>query len=181
MTDTDTTIAGEVAAAVRILRDISETLRSIDTSPICHDPHDYGQPLNPREGAQEARGDTFTPDPPTREGDTVDAPQKPAQCAWPTVPGLYWVRGVDEGSPVEGLALTDGAGDLKSVPDVGRSWSICQSYAPDRLDSAVRVTPVPTEGVQALREAMANGDDLGALSIARDILSWLDQHEEARG
>jgi hypothetical protein len=79
MTDTDTTIAGEVAAAVRILRDISETLRGIDTSPIFHDPHDYGQPLNPREGAQEARGDTFTPDPPTREGDTVDAPQNAAR------------------------------------------------------------------------------------------------------
>lgn len=78
MTDTDTTLAGEVAAAVRILRDISETLRSIDTSPICHDPHDYGQPLNPREATQQPRGDTFTPDPPTREGDTVDAPQKPA-------------------------------------------------------------------------------------------------------
>jgi hypothetical protein len=248
MTDTDTTIVGEVAAAVRILRDISEMLRSIDTSPICHDPHDYGQPLNPREGTQQARGDTFAPDPPTREGDTVDAPQnaarefrmgdrvvvsrdaktvcgddvyfgcettgeitdgpdedgdlkveardsagllkrqyvapewltpapaeepEPAPVEWPTEPGLYWVRGVDAGYPVEGVAVLRDNG----FQGAGTNFLIFKNLGDDRLDEAVPLTAVPTKLIEGLRAPNWCGQIASDASIEA-LLTWLGDHED---
>lgn len=108
MTDTETTITGEVAAATAILRDIAQNLDGIaqnldgiaeeiasirdNTESIrahisardlrqvnASTPGDYGSPQNPREGVQQPRGAAFTPTPPTRTGDTVDAPQNATQ------------------------------------------------------------------------------------------------------
>jgi hypothetical protein len=114
MTDTETTIAGEAAAATALLRDIAQNLDGIaeeiasirdnaesirahigardltqsstqganaSVSAHASTPGDYGSPQNPREGIQQARGATFTPTPPTRTGDTVDAPQNAIQSA----------------------------------------------------------------------------------------------------
>lgn len=142
----------------------------------------------PQEAPVPAASRPHAPGSGTCGGRAGNAPQNAAQCAWPTVLGLYWVRGVDGGDRVEGLALMDGAGDLKSVPGVGRSWSICQSYAPDRLDSAVRVTPVPTELIDRLAAEVSKfawPKDLRFASspiggAAAEIVRWLDQHEEAR-
>ena len=98
---------------------------------------------------------------------------------WPAELGWYWASGEDRGNPVEGIARLGEAGHFNGVDRDWQDWSIWPDDV-DRLDSAVRVTPVPTEEVQALREAVDDGDELGAVSIARDILAWLDQHEEAQ-
>jgi hypothetical protein len=205
MTDTETTLAGEVAAVVAVFRDIAQAVDGIvDALAAIRDlldsawanggganapglahastPGDYGTQQNPRATVQLPRGEAFTPAPPTRTGDTVDPPQNATQCVWPAEPGWYWVRGVDSNSmspSVEGFARLSEAGHFNGVDRDSQDWSIYRGVDGDRLDSAVRVTPVPTELIEELRAAR---NWRGGLTEAVDaILSWIDQHEEAQG
>jgi hypothetical protein len=105
---------------------------------------------------------------------------------WPAEPGWYWASGEDRGNPAEGIARLNKAGNLNGVDRDWQDWSIYRDVDGDRLDSAVRVTPVPTELIEELRRRMER--DLKTMPItigtaaetAHAIFSWLDQHEEAQ-
>lgn len=175
--------------------DIRETLHSIDSAlaaiaenrcltPIYHDPTpgDYGTDQCPRTSSagadvpQEATippaPDARTVDPGTREGEAAKPPQN-AACEWPTEPGLYWVRGVDAGEPVGGVAILDDEPPRRVLAFV-RDHSICEDEADDRLDEAVPLTAVPTELIDRLLSA----DEVPVWAdVVEDIARWLDDHE----
>jgi hypothetical protein len=282
MTDTETTLAGEVAAAVALLRDIAQNLDGIaeeiasirdntesirahigardltqantqganaSVSAHASTPGDHGSPQNPREGVQQPRGEAFTPTPPTPTGDTVDAPQnaarefregdrvcipdpgtyvdgsrgnasshvgeivtvgaspdpdgdlwvegddwagfvsaalvepvseeepEPVPVEWPTEPGLYWVRGVDAGESMKGLAFLKYEAPTRTLI-FARDHSIWEDEPRDRLDEAVPLTAVPTRLIEGLSQGSRRCSLMETEESVDAILTWLDDHED---
>jgi ribosomal protein L21E len=93
---------------------------------------------------------------------------------WPTEPGLYWVRGVATGDPVEGLAFLDDKAPRR-MRTFARDRGIWEDEEDDRLDEAVPLTAVPTE----LLDRLYGADDWDVLSDARhDMEQWTSDHED---
>jgi hypothetical protein len=249
MTDTETTLAGEVAAAAAILRDIrallqaaQENTQGANAPAPSHAsmPGDYGTPQNPREGAVLASSGAKAPtvgtgkeesarefrkgdrvvvsrDAKTMDGDNVyfgcettgeitDGPDEdgdlevtahnsagwlgeqwvapkwltpvpaeesePEPVEWPTELGWYWVRGVDQGRPVRGVAdFFDSKGRWMSFVTGDTIW---EDTPGDRLDEAVPLTAVPTELLERLYAAT---DWESALDARHGIERWTINHE----
>lgn len=96
-----------------------------------------------------------------------------AEVEWPSVPGLYWVRGRDAGDPVEGVAAlrTHDAGEL----DFAVHGSIYRAGSDDRLDECVPVTAVPRDLLAAV--LAADRDDVW--DVQEELIAWVNAHSEA--
>lgn len=101
-------------------------------------------------------------------------PERP-EAEWPSVPGLYWVRGLAGGEPVEGVAvLREAESQVLFLVDRG---NIFRAQRADRLEECVPVTVAP-RGLLAAFLA-ADRDDVWDAQEA--MIAWVNAHPEAGG